>query len=200
VLHGGANLTVSETDIAAALRPCAPGDYLLLQNEISSVGAAIRSGKEHNLKVVFNPAPMNSAIHDYPLELVDIFILNETEAEGLTGKTALEEVRSAMCEQFPRAATILTMGSQGAAYFDSAVLHRQPAIAVKAVDTTAAGDTFTGYFLAEIMRSADPVRALSLGCCAAALCVTRAGASDSIPFQEEVEASASLLPRSRWTS
>ena len=189
VLHGGANLTISEADIARALLPGARGDVLLLQNEISAVGTAIRRGHEQGLQVVFNPAPMNAAVRDYPLELVDLFILNETEAVGLTGKTTLADIRRAMCHQFPRAATVLTLGSQGAAYFDADTMHHQPAVAVQAVDTTAAGDTFIGYFLAEFMRSADPVRALALGCRAAAICVTRPGASESIPFHAEVEAS-----------
>lgn len=147
---------------------------------------AIHKGAEHKLQVVFNPAPMSSAIHNYPLECVDIFILNEIEAEGLTGKTAPEDVRIAMCRQFPRARTVLTMGSRGAVYFDSDNLHNQPAIKVDNIDTTAAGDTFIGYFLAELMQSSDPVKALSLGCRAAAVCVTRAGASDSIPHRKEL--------------
>ena len=187
VLHGGANRTVLEADVDRALLPCLPGDYLLLQNEVSSVAAALGKGREHALRVVFNPAPMDPTVCDYPLDCVDLFILNETEAEGLTGKRTLEEVRMAMCRRFPRAATVLTLGSRGAAYFDSETLQRQPALAVNAVDTTAAGDTFIGYFLAEIMRSADPARALALGCRAGAICVTRAGAAESIPFRQEVK-------------
>lgn len=186
VLHGGANLILSESDIAHALQSCIPGDYLLLQNEVSAVAAAIRGGKEHGLKVVFNPAPMNQAIRQYPLDLVDIFILNETEAEHLTGSTTLDGVRIAMSRQFPQAATVLTLGSQGAAYFDAGNFIRQPALAVKAVDTTGAGDTFTGFYLAELMRGASPSEALALGCRAAAICVTRAGASESIPRLHEV--------------
>jgi ribokinase len=188
ILHGGANLSLREADVIRAISSCTPGDHLLLQNETSAVAAAIREGKAHGMKVVFNPAPMSPAIRDYPLERVDLFILNETEAEGLTGKTTVDDVRIAMRKRFPRAATVLTLGSQGAAYFDSDTLHHQPAFAVKAVDTTAAGDTFIGFFLAEIMRSGDPAKALALGCRAAALCVTRAGASDSIPFKKEVDA------------
>lgn len=187
VLHGGANQAVNESDIAKAVRSCSPGDYLLVQNEISSVAAAIQQGKKHQLRVVFNPAPMTSQVQQYPLESVDVFILNETEAEGLTGKTTPEDVRLVMSKRFPGSATVLTMGSRGAVYFDSANLHRQPAFAADPVDTTAAGDTFISYFLTELMHSGDPVKALSLGCRAAAICVTRVGASDSIPLREELE-------------
>jgi len=186
VLYGGANHTVSPADVERALSSCSPGDYLLVQNETSSVAEAIRMARERGVRVVFNPAPMTPDVREYPLQSVDLFILNETEAESLTGKTAPEEVRHAMGKLFPHAATVLTLGSQGAIYFDSERLHRQPGIAADAIDTTAAGDTFTGYFLAELMQSGDPVKALSLGCRAASICVTRMGAADSIPLRREV--------------
>jgi ribokinase len=162
------------------------GDVLLVQNETSSVSEAIRAGKLKGVKVVFNPAPMSPDVLDYPLQDVDLFILNETEAEGLTGQNTPENVHAAMQASFPGAATVLTMGQEGAVYLDSSGILRHPAIAVQAVDTTAAGDTFIGYFLAEMMRTGAPDKALALGCHAAAICVTRPGASDSIPLLEEV--------------
>jgi len=188
VLHGGANLVITDAHVARSVKSCSPGDYLLVQNETSSVAAAVRIGRQQGLRVVFNPAPMTPAVSGYPLQDVDIFILNETEAEGLTGETTPESIRRAMSKQFPRAATVLTLGRQGAMYFDSLRVLRQPAATVAAVDTTAAGDTFIGYFLAELMRSGDPGKALALGCRAAAICVTRVGASDSIPARTDVEA------------
>jgi ribokinase len=97
-----------------------------------------------------------------------------------------EDVHAAMQASFPGSATVLTMGRKGAAYLDAGGILIHPGIAVQAVDTTAAGDTFIGYFLAEMMRTAKPDRALELGCHAAAICVTRPGASDSIPFSREV--------------
>lgn len=187
VLHGGANLAMTDAHMAQSVSSCSPGDYLLVQNETSSVAAAIQIGKQKGLRVVFNPAPMTPAVRGYPLQDVDIFMLNETEAEGLTGETTPEDIHRAMTRQFPRAATVLTLGHQGAMYFDALSLLRQPATAVTAVDTTAAGDTFIGYFLAELMRSGDPGRALARGCRAAAICVTRLGAADSIPSRSEVD-------------
>ena len=186
VLHGGANQAVSAELVAQAVSACSRGDCLLLQNETSSTAEAIRSGKQHGLMVVFNPAPMSPVLRDYPLQDVDLFILNETEAEGLTGSTTPEVVRAAMLAKFPRSATVLTMGKDGAVYFDSGRMLRQPGFVVTPVDTTAAGDTFIGFFLAEFMRSHDPARALRLGCRAAAICVTRPGAAESIPLLHEV--------------
>lgn len=183
VLYGGANQCVTESDVASALSSCSPGDYLLLQNETSSVGQAIKKAHEKKLKIVFNPAPMISDVHHYPLEMVDIFIMNETEAEELSGKSDPEDVLLEVLELYPRSAAVLTMGGKGAIYFDAGSLYHEPALPVDVVDTTAAGDTFIGYFLAEMMRSWE---ALAFGCRAAAICVTRAGASDSIPLREEL--------------
>lgn len=185
-LHSGANATVSAEDVEQAIFSCPPGDFLLLQNETSAVAEAIQKGKRHGLRVVFNPAPMSPAVFDYPLQDVDLFILNETEAEELTGQKTPELVRSAMLATYPHAAAVLTMGREGAVFMDSTVMRRQPGIPVKAIDTTAAGDTFIGYFLAELTRGSDPSRALELGCRAAAISVTRPGASDSIPWLREV--------------
>jgi len=187
VLYGGANQVVTESDLTDALSSCSPKDYLLVQNETNLVARAIRNGKELGLRIVFNPAPMSPDVRNYPLECVDIFILNETEAEGLTGKTDPDDIRVRMCEQYPESATVLTLGDKGAMYFDTNAVYQELAFAVNAVDTTAAGDTFIGYFLAEFMQSGDPAKALAQGCRAAAICVTRAGASDSIPLHKELE-------------
>ena len=116
VLYGGANQVVTESDLASALSSCSPKDYLLVQNETSLVAQAIRKAHERELRIVFNPAPMTSEIHNYPLGLVDIFILNETEAEGLTGRTDPDNIRVMMCEQYPEHATVLTLGDKGAMY------------------------------------------------------------------------------------
>lgn len=188
VLYGGANQVVSESDVESALSVCAPQDYLLIQNETSAVAHAIRKAHEKGLRIVFNPAPMTSDVSDYPLEWVDLFVLNETEAEGLTGTTDPETVRGRMCKQYPRAATLLTLGGKGAIYFDAKVQHFEAAQIVDVVDTTAAGDTFLGFFLAELVQSGDVAWALAQGCRAAEICVTRAGAADSIPARAEMEA------------
>lgn len=185
ILHGGANQTVEESDIVQALAACSPEDILLLQNEISCVPEAMAEAHRKGLYVVFNPAPMSPDVLDYPLECVNLFILNETEAEGMTGSSQLDEIRRIMCERYPRSATVLTLGRKGAIFFDQHTMHQESAMEVQAVDTTAAGDTFIGFFLAEWMRSHDAAAAMARGCRAAALCVQRAGASDSIPTKEE---------------
>lgn len=187
VLYGGANLALTDSDLDVALAACSPGDYFLLQNETSLVGEAISKAHARGMRVILNPAPMAANILEAPLERVDMFILNETEAEGLTGQSNQDEIQATMRRRFPRAATVLTLGHRGAVYADATTSHHEAALSVTAVDTTAAGDTFIGYFLAELMRGGDPAAALKAGCRAAAICVTRAGASDSIPYRNEVE-------------
>jgi len=187
VLFGGANRAVDETFIRNALTGCSPEDSLLLQNETSCVADAIQLASEAGLRIIFNPAPMTAEVRTYPLELIDLFVLNETEAAELTGQTDPDAIRAVLLEKFPRAATVLTLGSRGAIYFDATCILKQAAQAVGAVDTTAAGDTFIGYFLAEWLQSSDPAAALALGCRAAALCVTRPGAADSIPRRNELD-------------
>lgn len=186
VLFGGANQSITEADIASALASCVAGDFLLLQNETSLVGLAIQIACEKGMRIVFNPAPMTADVYQYPLGLVDIFVLNETEAVALTGKTDPADIRASMLKNFPGTATVLTQGSKGAIYFDADSIHHEPAVLVEAIDTTAAGDTFIGFFLAELMLSSDPAIALTKGCQAAAICVTRVGASNSIPSRDEL--------------
>ena len=170
------------------LAACDPGDFLLLQNETSSVNHAIEQAYEKKMRIAFNPAPMSPAVRDYRLDLVDIFILNEGEARELTGSDDLEQAQGRMRELYPGAGIVLTLGAKGAIFMDSACVVREPGLPVEAVDTTAAGDTFIGYFIVELMRTGDPARALKTGCQAAAICVTRVGASDSIPRGIDVEA------------
>ena len=82
---------------------------------------------------------------------------------------------------------ILTLGKDGALLGDGKKILRQPCFPVKTVDTTAAGDTFTGYFAAAILENADPADALRLAAAAAAMAVSEAGAAVSIPVRERVE-------------
>ena len=186
VLYGGANQTITEADIHSACAAFSAGDTLLVQNETNLIAQAIQTAHDRKMRIVFNPAPMTSAVRDYPLNLVDLFVFNETEAAGLTGEINPDAIREKMLAQYPDAAVVLTLGSKGATYFDAKTLHHETVPAVDAIDTTAAGDTFIGFFLAELMQSNDPAKALAQGCRAAAICVTRTGAADSIPLLSEL--------------
>ena len=190
ILHGGANQVITAADAARVLAHFGPGDWLLLQNEISALPDIMRQAHDRGLTIAFNPAPMHADVLAYPLDLVRLFVVNEIEAAELSREQEPDRILGAMRERYPRAATVLTLGSAGAAYAGAAGTFQVPAPKVKAVDTTAAGDTFIGYFLAESLRGLEPRRALEVACRAAALCVTRPGAADSIPRRAEVDAGA----------
>jgi ribokinase len=187
VIVGGANQLMSESDVLHILGDFGPDDYVLVQNEVSAVPQIICSAKAKGMTVVFNPAPMNPLVLNYPLEQVDILIVNETEAHSLTGEIEPETIYETINHRYPNTALVLTMGHKGAAYFSSQGRFHQPAEKVHVVDSTGAGDTFIGFFLAEFIETNDPRIALAYATRAAALCVTHSGAADSIPNRRDLE-------------
>lgn len=187
LLFGGANQEILPADVDRVLANFSAGDFLLLQNEISQVDLLLKKGAARGLRIVFNPAPMEDRVLTYALPLVSLLIVNETEAQALSGASDPAAMAAGIRRRFPNAAVVLTLGAAGVLYEDDDLQVHIPAEQVQAVDTTAAGDTFTGYLLAGL-AAGDPVeRALRLATRAAALCVTRAGAADSIPTRAEVE-------------
>lgn len=188
VIVGGANQLLSEADVQRVVADFGPDDYLLVQNEVSAVPRIIRYAKAKGMVIVFNPAPMNPQVLNYPLELVDILVVNETEARSLTGEIKPEKIYETLNHRYPHTAIVLTMGHKGASYFSSQVRFHQPAEKVHVVDSTGAGDTFIGFFLAELIKTSDPKASLAYATRAAAICVTRHGAADSIPSRRELEA------------
>jgi ribokinase len=186
VIHGGANRAITRSDAERVLRAFSPGDLLLVQNEISATKHLLELAAAKGIKVAFNPAPFDPEVPDYPLNGVDLFILNETEGRGMTGVTGAEATAAALLGRFPHTAVILTLGARGAFYADKACAFKVPGQTVAAVDTTAAGDTFIGYFLARYVQGLDAHDCMAAACRAAALCVMRPGAADAIPKLEEI--------------
>lgn len=179
VVFAAANGAVAPEAVRAALATAAPGDILLCQNETSAVAEAMREAKARGMRVVFNPSPFDAKIAALPLELVDLFLVNEDE------ESALLELGGAAA----RAPRIVTRGAGGC---ESLAPGREPvhcaAFRVKAVDTTAAGDTFAGYYLAAKTAGLDEAAALRRASAAAAMAVMRPGAAPSIPTAAEVDA------------
>jgi ribokinase len=129
---------------------------------------------------------MDEQVAAYPLDKVDYLIINEIEGRDITGTTESEVIIAAMRKRFPRAAILLTLGEKGVLYADRQIRLAVSAEKVSAVDTTAAGDTFTGFFIAQKLAGQPIETCLITACRAAAICVTRPGAADSIPFLNEV--------------
>jgi ribokinase len=186
LLFGGANQDIEEAYIDSTLEKFEKSDILVLQNEISRIPMIIEKAKEKGLTIVMNPAPYTPSIQNYPLDSVNIFILNEIEAEGLSGSGNPRQAIEILAARFPNAQIVLTLGEEGALWAHKDQQLYQPAYKVKAVDTTAAGDTFTGYFIAGMVEGLETKQALDLAARAASICVTRPGAADSIPWRQEV--------------
>lgn len=165
------------------------GDVLVLQNEINEIPYIMEKAHECGMKIVLNPSPMEEAIRTFPLEMVDYFFLNQVEACQLLGdenRENPEKQLEALRERFPAAAIVLTLGEKGSLYADGTQKHAQPAFRVKAVDTTAAGDTFTGFLMAAFWPAVRFPKRWIWAAKASAIAVTRPGASPSIPTLEEV--------------
>lgn len=187
VLFAGANHELDAKLIQAALSDASAGDWVLLQNETSGIADAMNMAKEQGLKVAFNPAPMTESVKQLPLDKVDLFIVNEVEAADLSGKTELADIEAYFASEFSDTEVIITLGSQGAKLLRNGESVFAPAFKVDAIDTTAAGDTFIGFFLSHYVRNEDPRQGISRACAASAIAVTRLGAAQSIPSVEEVD-------------
>jgi ribokinase len=187
VLFGGANHRLDRERIDAALSGFGPGDTLLLQNEVCETDHLLRAGRRAGLAVAFNPAPCTPALRDLPLELVDCLIVNQSEAETLGDGADPETAFQALAERLPEADLLLTLGAGGVRARIGGEALRVPAPRVETVDTTAAGDTFIGFYLAARRRGDAARPALTLANRAAALCATRPGAQPAIPTLQEVE-------------
>lgn len=189
LLFGGANHAVTPAYADKVLAHFSAGDVLLLQNEISAGPHILRRAAEMGLEIWFNPSPMDSGALACDLSLVSVFLLNEIEGEQLAGTAEPEAILSRMAEKYPQAAVVLTLGAAGAWYSKGQTRVFCPAEKAEAADTTAAGDTFTGYFLRGMLDGRAPQEALRLAAKAAAIAVSRPGASPSIPRFSEVERS-----------
>lgn len=189
IICGGANRTIDEAFIDRALEGFGASDIILLQNEISGLDYAIKRATEKGIGVALNPSPLDDALKNSPaLDDVDWFIINELEGCELTGETEPEAICKAMRSKYPKCIVVLTLGVDGVMYYDGSNAFAQAAYDVKPVDTTGAGDAFTGFFLAGIGDGLTVPAALKLASKAAAISVTRPGAADSIPSRAEVDA------------
>lgn len=188
ILFGGTNGMITEAMIDEVLADFGAGDYLLLQNEISHVDSIICAAHAKGMHIILNPSPMSPELLTWPLELVEWFILNEIEGADITGKTQPEEMLDELLRRYPACHVVLTLGERGSVYADATQRIDQSIVPAHTVDTTAAGDTFTGYFIHALLQGEAIQQALKTAACASAITVSRPGAGRSIPAAEEVQA------------
>lgn len=187
LLYGGSNRKNSVEHIENVLDGFGQGDMLLLQNEINFVDELIGRAHRKKMRIVLNPSPFEEKLLGYGLERVDTFLINETEGKQMSGEDAPEKIMEKLHRIYPESEIVLTLGKKGVCLGGREQSVFVPAFSAKAVDTTAAGDTFTGYYLAGVLEGRGKEEALRYACAASALAVMKSGAAASIPRKEEVE-------------
>ena len=187
VLHGGANQSFSIADIESALNHNQQARYLLMQNETNLLAEAFELAQAKGIKIVLNPAPMTDNIKDLPLAKLDTLIVNRGEAEALCGAADIDEMTRQMAALAPQTRVVVTLGGDGAMLLANGEVTHMNSPSVDVVDTTGAGDTFVGYFLAGVAEGMNDHDALQRACLAGSIAVTRQGAITAIPDRSEVD-------------
>ena len=186
LLFAGANHCFTPEYIEEVLQDAEPGDLLLLQNEINHLDVIFETAHKKQMQIVFNPSPFDKKLLDLPLSYVKWWLLNEIEGNELTGETSPEAITECLLQKYPESNIILTVGKDGSHFKNAERAFHVPAVLTKAVDTTAAGDTFTGYLLAMIAAGEDVEKVMHIAAKASSIAVSRMGASSSVPWKEEV--------------
>ena len=187
ILYGGANQKNTPERIEAALAGFGEGDYVLMQNEINLGREVLLAAKARGMHVILNPSPVSEELLTWPLEMLDWLILNEIEGFDLTGEKEPDRMIDALLRRYQACRLVLTLGDKGSVYADGERRLFQPSMPAEVVDSTAAGDTFTGYFFCAVLEGRGVEDALRLATMASSITVSRAGAGVSIPLRAEVE-------------
>lgn len=185
-LYPGSNQMITTEDVDLVLNHFQSGDMILLQNEISNVAYIIQKAYEKKMQILFNPSPFREELRQIDFHQCSYLMLNEVEAKAISGYDDPSESLQYFKINYPQLHVILTLGQNGCFYTDGMREEYCPAFLTDTVDTTAAGDTFTGYFTAELQRNTEPAKALKIASAAAAIAVSRNGAAPSIPYRREV--------------
>jgi ribokinase len=186
IVYHGANGEISKQDIDSTLQHFGKKDVVLLQNEINNILYLIDKAFDLGMEVVWNPSPFVPEMKNYPMEKISCFFLNEIEGYGLTGEKDPEKITQALLQRNPETKVVLTLGKGGVLYRDAHQTFRHGIYRVPVVDTTGAGDTFTGFFLAGITGGEKVEEALRLASVASSIEVSRKGAACAIPTMQEV--------------
>ena len=181
IIHGGANHDVDIKFIKSVLSKFDSGDILVLQNEINNIKEIIDRAHHKKMKIVFNPAPFDNEILSYDLNKISTLILNQTEGKALSKQKKPDGILKVLNSKFNNTEIILTLGEKGSLYSFKDELLKIKAHKLDTVDTTGAGDTFIGYYVAGIASKMNKKDNLNRASEAAAIATTKLGAAESIP-------------------
>lgn len=187
LLFPGTNHCLSRVYVEEFLSDADAGDILLLQNEVNCLDVAFEIAGQKGMQIALNPSPIGENLQKLPLKEVKWWFCNEIEAQELFGSGNPAEIKNVFLSQHPNANLILTLGEQGSMFISRDGVCQQPIYQVRAVDTTAAGDTYTGYFLSAVVAGKSIPEALQIAAKASAVAVSRPGAAVSIPYAAELK-------------
>lgn len=185
-LYGGANKEITVEQIDKVLEDFNSHDFLVLQNEINCLDYLINVAYKKGLTIAFNPSPISDSIKKLDFSKIDFLILNEIEGREISGEKSPNRILDHLLSNYSNLKIVLTLGRSGVIYRDNVQEYKQGIYKVKVEDTTAAVDTFLGYFLSMISQKPDVKLALIVASKAASLAVSRKGSSISIPVLAEV--------------
>lgn len=186
ILYPGANHCLDKQYLDSIFKDFNQGDILVLQNEVNNIEYIMEVAIKKEMKIFLNPSPFDKDIMTLALDKVHTFLLNEVEGYQLTNKKEPVEILEEIRKLYPHTNVVLTLGDKGVYFQDAHIQLYQPANTVKVVDTTGAGDTFTGYYIASIIQGKTQQEALILATNASSLAVSRKGATSSIPYLHEI--------------
>ena len=187
-LFPGANHALSPEMIDTAISKALTGDVILLQNETNDIAVIMEKAASAGIEMCFNFAPFDRKLaSQLPLHLLSLLIVNESEGEGLSGCSNPSSILDVLSQRYPDMTIILTLGDKGVTACCGTERINISACPIQIVDTTSAGDTFIGYFLAAYLSGEKLHCCCAKACAAAAITVSRRGAIDSIPYLYELD-------------
>lgn len=186
-IYSGANGSITKQYVDEVLEHFTAGDLILLQNEITNVDYIVEKAFERGMTIAFNPSPINEEIAKIDFNKITYLLVNQEEAKAISGEDDELKALDYFKVNYPDAKIILTLGKVGSVYQDKQQRYFQPSFKVVAVDTTGAGDTFTGYFISGLVKGFELKKTLRYATCASAIAVSINGAAPSIPAFAEVE-------------
>jgi|TARA_B110000438_G_scaffold67833_2_gene68201 ribokinase len=182
IIHGGTNHSITSHQIDSCLKKFGIGDILVLQNEINNIEEIIDKAYKKGMKIFFNPAPFSKKILNYPLNKVHTIIFNQSEGNGLSmGVNTPKKILEIISKKYPSSNLLITLGEKGSIFKNKKNIIRTDAVQVKTIDTTAAGDTYIGYYIASFSKNQSIRNCMKIASLAASITVTKIGGAISIP-------------------
>ena len=192
VVFPGSNHCISEEQICGTLSHFDEGDYLLLQNEINRLPQIVEQAYERGMRIILNPSPYNEVIDVLDFGKLSWLFVNEVEAEYISGCKDAGDAWEKLHSAYPELSVLFTLGNVGSRAYSvtggTIEMVWQEAFCVDAVDTTGAGDTYTGFFIGGLMQKLPIRECMKRASMAAALSVMKPGAAASIPTIKDVTA------------